>query len=390
MSATEYENLKSLREQLVRLRIDTVASQSGLSATRIREIEEGDEPTVCELELLAAAYGLDVETLWDSPIRLAQGDGVELLPSLEEFRDLNDIVRARILRAAAAARDLVTVQRKLGVDVPALPTLPRPDARDTPYRQGASLAKALRAELNLGVDPIASVRDLVAERLPSVAVLHADLSRNGPAGVSFADRFRGPVVVLNTVGKNEHPAVRRFSLSHELCHLLADWNRADPLASISGFFSEADLVREQRANGFAIRLLCPETVVHRLRPYREEDAARVLLNEYGLHYSAARLYLRNEAGMHLPVQPPRELAIFAEPDATQHRNEAPRGVLDFPLEGAPVVRRGPLAETVVRAWAAGLFSRDAAARYLGVTPGDAIERVADYFAVDLPPEAATG
>lgn len=390
MSSGSYRDLKDLRERLVRLRVGTVASQSGLSSDRIVEIESGAEPSVYELESLATAYGIDADTLWDEPIRLSEGDGVELLTSLDEFRDLADLGRARILRAAAAARDLVTVQRRLGVAPDALPMLPSPDPTETPYRQGQRLAQALRRSLNLSAAPIASMRDLVAERFPSIAVLHADLTREGPAGLGFADRVRGPAIVLNVMGKNEHPAVRRFSLAHELCHLLADWNRADPLSSISGFFSDAALEREQRANAFAIRLLCPESVVHKLKPYRDEDAARVLIVDYGLHYGAARLYLRNEADIHLPPQPSGELAAFAEPDESLHRREAPRGLVDFPIAAVPYERRGVMAETVARAWAASALSRDAAARYLAVTPGEAIERVADYFAVDLPPEAMTG
>lgn len=390
MGIASYSSLKDLREHLVRLRLATVASQSGLAPERIAEIEGGEEPSIYELEALAATYGLDVDTLWDAPFQLAQGDGVELLTSLDEFRELGDLGRARILRAAAAARDLVTVQRRLGVEPGALPELPAPDPRDTPYRQGQSLAQALRISLGLGIGPILSVRDLVAERFPAVAVLYADLSREGAAGLSFADHLRGPAAVLNTRGKNEHPAVRRFSLAHELCHLLVDWNRADPLSSISGFFSDAALEREQRANGFAIRLLCPETVVHDLSRYRDEDAARELLDNYGLHYGAVRLCLRKEANIHLPPQPPREIAAFAEPDEALHQREAPRGLIDFPLDAVPFERRGVVAEAVVRAWAAGVLSRDAVARYLAVTPGEAVERVADYFAVDLPPEAATG
>ena len=390
MSALIYEDLGDLRERLVHLRGDTVASQSGLNVARIREIERGDEPSVYELEQFASVYGLDVETLWESPIRLGQGDGVNLLASLDEFRDLDDLGRARILRAASAARDLVTLRQKLGEHSMELPRLPTPDRKDTPYRQGAALAQALRRDLGLGLAPIASVRDFVEEKLPAVSVLYADLTRRGPAGLGFADPHRGPAVVLNMFGKNEHPAVRRFSLCHELCHLLADWNRTDPMASISGFFSEAELDREQRANGFAIRLLCPETVVHDLKRYRDEDAARVLLAEYGLHYGAARLYLRNEAKIDLPPRPPRGLEALAEPDASVETREAPRGHLRFVVDAVPLERRGAFAQTVARAWSAGMLSRDAAARYLGVTPGEPLERVADYFDIDLPAEIATG
>jgi Zn-dependent peptidase ImmA (M78 family) len=390
MNDTVYNDLRAMRDGLTRLREGTVAAEAGLSLQRLREIERGGEPSVYELEQLAAVYGVDVESLFDEPIRLPHGDGVNLLASLDEFRDLDDVRRVRVLRAASAARELVQVRRRLGEAAIDLPRLPVPDPALSPYRQGAELAQALRRELNLGVGAIPSARDFVQDRLPSVSVLYADLTREGAAGLGFADAHRGPSVVLNTRGKNEHPAVRRFSLCHELCHLLADWNRTDPLATISGFLSDAALGREQRANGFAIRLLCPESVVRDLSPYRDEDAARVLMTQYGLHYQAARLTLLKDADIHLPPRLPRALEALAEPDAAMGRQEAPRGHENFPVDGVPAERRGVLAQTVMRAWAAGVVTRDAAARFLAVTPDTPIERVADYFAVDLPAEAATG
>jgi len=53
--------------------------------------------------------------------------------------------------------------------------------------------------------------------------------------------------------------------------------------------------------------------------------------------------------------------------------------MDFPLEDVPLERRGPLAEHAVRAWYGGRIGRDACARFLGVTAGAPIERVADFF-----------
>lgn len=390
MGETTYLNLRELRDGMARLRVETVAFQAGLTVERLREIERDDDGTVFEFERLAAVYGLDVETLWQSPIRLGASDGVNVLTSLEEFRDLDDLGRARILRAAASARDLVTMRTMLGEHSVELPRLGEPAVTEEPYRQGASLALALRAKLGLDVRPIESVRDFVADHFPAVSVLYADLTRRGPAGLGFADPHRGPAIVLNTVGKNEHPSVRRFSLCHELCHLLVDWNRSDPMASISGFFQENALDRERRANGFAVRLLCPESVVHGLRHAPLIDAVRVLIGEYGLHYQAARLSLRKDAGIDLPPVAPIELRAVVEPNAQLAQRESPNGHEGFPLERVARERRGDFAQTVMRAWRDEKISRDAAARYLGVTPTEPIERVADYFDIDLPAELATG
>jgi Zn-dependent peptidase ImmA (M78 family) len=387
MSTETFQNLGELRERLVNLRAATVAELAGIPRERLRSIEEGAPPSVFEIERLSAVYGIEADALWDDPIRLDGTDAAFVLASQEEFRGVSDTTRARMLRGATAARDLCTLRALLGDTVEPLPKLSSPAPGQVPYEQGAQLAHELRRDLGLGVDPILSLRDLVATRLPSVAVLYGDLGRDGPAGLGFADATRGPAVVLNLRGKNENAAVRRFSLAHELCHLLADWGRAEPLASISGYVSDAALPREQRANGFAVRLLCPKTVVQRLESVREDDAARVLMEEYKLHYQAARLCLHKELNVFLPREPPASLrALGADP--ALDRDEMPRAVEDLPLAEIPFERRGVLAETAVRAWSRDLISRDACARFLGVTPGSEIERVADYFGEDLPPEQA--
>ena len=388
MSRGTFKDLRDLREHLANLRAVTVAELTQIPRGRLNDIEEGAPPSILEIERLAAVYGIDADALWDEPIHLGDADAIGVLTSQDEFRQVSDMTRAKMLRAASAARDLVTLHQLVGDGIEPVPKLPAFNPILTPYQQGAELAHSLRRSLGLGVAPIPSLRDLVAQKLPSIAVLYSDLDRHGPAGLGFADATRGPAVVLNLRGKNENAAVRRFSLAHELCHLLADWNQTDPLASISGYVSDTDLAREQRANGFAVRLICPETVVQRLKNHHEDDAAWILIEEYKLHYQAARLYLRNEASIHLPKEPPPSLRSLVSPDPALERDEKPRGIEDFPLTEVPFERRGAVAETAIRAWSRGLLARDACSRFLGVTPGSEIERVADYFGEDLPPEQA--
>ncbi|HEU4409318.1 MAG TPA: XRE family transcriptional regulator [Polyangiaceae bacterium] len=380
-----FSGLRELRERLLGFRPETVAELTGLGRARLEAIERGEAPSVYELERLADAYGVDPDILWDEPIVVPAGHGVQALASLEEFQELGDMTRARVVRAANAARDLVVLRRRLGVESGSLPALRAPDHRAEPYRQGADLAHQLRQKLGLGAAPIESMRDLVAAKLGAVAVLAADLGRASRlAGLGFADTTRGPTVVLNRFGKNENAAVRRVSLAHELCHLFAD-RTGEPLASISGYLSEKGLEREQRANSFAVRFLCPEAVVRGLRTVREEDAMRVLMDEYKLPYQATRLYLRNEASIVLPEAEPGKL-----PDPLLEGRETLPAVFDFPLAEVPLERRGVLAELAVRAWCRGLIPRDACARYLGVTPGHPIERVADFFDEEPTSESIAG
>ena len=387
-NALVFQGLRDLRERLVRLSLGTVAEQAHLEKEHLRDLEEGrTEPSVLDVERLAAVYSVDPDCLWDDPIRVDPQDAVSLLASLQEYAEVGDMTRVRILRAASAARDLVELRELLG-EQPVLPPARAFNHQTPAFEQGAELAASVRRELGLGVDPIPSLRDLLRDRFPWVAVLHAELGahREAPAGVSFADPHRGPAIVLNTQGRNQNPCVRRFSAAHELCHLLADWERSTPLASVSGFLLDRAFEREQRANGFAVRLLCPESIVQRLRSVREEDAARELMEDYGLHYSAARLYLANEAGARLPATPPPELMPFVMPSARWVEGEALTGNSDFPASSAPRERRGPVALAACRAYSAGKIGRDALARYLGLSDSPALEEILGYFDLSPPPE----
>ena len=60
---------------------------------------------------------------------------------------------------------------------------------------------------------------------------------------------------------NGHKAGRRFTLAHELCHLLFDREQGRALAVASGPWAPRAI--EQRANAFAAMLLMPASLVKR-------------------------------------------------------------------------------------------------------------------------------
>lgn len=385
MTGARFDNLAELRSRLLGFSQKGVSRLTGIELARLAAIEGVEPPAVWELERLADLYGIDAEQLADQPIELTEGDGVETMASLDEFRDLGDTVRARVLSAARAARDLHSLRQltETSVPEPDEPTSLRPTipAHAASFRAGAILAHATRDTFGLAAARIPSMRDLVAAAFPWVSVLYANMTPSGPAGLTFADAVRGPTIVLNTVGKNANPAVRRFSLAHELCHVLFDRVRSEPLAILSGYLTEVGLERERRANAFAVRLLCPESVLRTLDPDRPLDSAQQLL-EYGLHYAALRLYLRVEAGIEVPLIVPQGLLTGIEPEL--ERAEAPIGVDSFPLKGAPTERRTLVAETAARAYASDLIVRDELADYLGVTPAADVESVLDHFGFPIP------
>ncbi len=385
MVARTFDNLEQVRTALLGYGFRSVVRLSGIAAERLAAIEQGASPTVAEIESLATVYGIEADRLCDEPIELEDGDAIELLTCSEEFQELGDSVRARIVAAASAARDLRKLM-ELGRE--RLPSrsewvqLAPPDPHLPPHRQGAALASAARQALGLGLDPIPSVRDFVGNALPGAQLLYASLGSQGPAGVTFADALRAPSIVLNLDGRNRNPAVRRFSLAHEILHLLLDWQNAEPLAIVSGFFTESGLDRERRANAFAVRLLCPESVLRTFPRDNPVDAAKTLL-EFGLHYGAARIYLRNELGYELPRTPPAELNALGT-QSWLERAEAPEGIQGFPLDDVRLERRTSVALAAARCFSSGALVRDAFAEALGVTPAHDLEAVLDWFALPMP------
>jgi Zn-dependent peptidase ImmA (M78 family) len=359
-----------------------VSRATSISEERLQELEK-DQALLAfwESEVLGRVYGLDPDSLSEPVIRTS-GDAITVLQMGEEFRQVNDATRLAIVKAANAARDLHRLRRLVGAEARVvLPDL-RGRANGAPHRQGSLKAALLRRILGVvGTAPIGSMRDFVKERLPSVTVLYARLGNRGPAGITFGDPHRAPTIVLNAEGKNQNPLVRRFSLAHELCHVLLDWSRAEPLALLSGYLSESGLEVERRANAFAVRLLCPEMVLAALRDVEPRAAAERLV-EYGLPYAAIRLYLRNEARINLP--PVADTLGLTGTSARWLAAEEPDGLQSFPLHQVPLERRTAVAETAALAYSIGKITRDAFAEMLDVSPIEDLERVLDFFALDPP------
>lgn len=142
----------------------------------------------------------------------------------------------------------------------AAPTLPD-------YEQGNRLAEFAIAELDVDDEQPVEVRailDRVGARVEDV-----QLSDQGIRGVSLAGPGHSPTCFVNLnyqFGHNEQ--VTRFTLAHELCHLLFDRWRARRLAVASGPWAPQDI--ERRANAFAAAFLMPRPLLDRAA--REVDA----------------------------------------------------------------------------------------------------------------------
>lgn len=137
------------------------------------------------------------------------------------------------------------------------------DASDRPpWEQGYRLAEEFVEELGLIQDGIEWIDiDRVYEML-DVGHNQVQIEDHNVRAVAIASPIHKTYSLLNT----NHPtflayAGRRFTLAHELCHLLYDRSYGSQLAIASGPWAPRDL--ERRANAFAAMLLMPTELVLR-------------------------------------------------------------------------------------------------------------------------------
>lgn len=238
------------------------------------------------------------------------------------------------------------------------------------WRVGYNLAAQARSALGLGDSPIASMRELVEERL-GIPVIQAQLPDTiAGATVMSRDENGGEArgVVLNTAGDNRNVWIRRATLAHELGHLLYDPNKwldnlrvdsyEDSLTNAQDY--SPDYV-EQRANAFAIAFLAPNEAVRRLAPapVSGESVSRVM-REFGISHTAARSHIDN-CHYHSYNVPDGSDVIHPSDEWTAAENFATDY---FPIADAPEHRRGRFAGLTAKAYEEGLITSDTGARYL--------------------------
>ena len=112
-------------------------------------------------------------------------------------------------------------------------------------------------------------------------------------GVSIAGpHHRSAILVNGRYGANAGEAGRRFTLAHELCHLLFDRERGRPLAIASGPWAPRAI--EQRANAFAAMLLMPTSLLKRtLAGLTVAVATKEAVDEVAERLRAGRLAVLN-------------------------------------------------------------------------------------------------
>ncbi len=172
-----------------------------------------------------------------------------------------------------------------------------PDTK--PWMQGYDLAEEFHDEIRSSNGHTDSVEvDEILTEL-GVQVLEASFRDDSVRGVAVAGPRHWPGMAWNANCLfNQSPQGRRFTLAHELCHLLFDRNAGRRLAIASGPW--APLAVEQRANAFAAMFLMPTSLVKRAvsemgTPVTTAAAVAALASTLRTGFEATLWHLQNLA-----------------------------------------------------------------------------------------------
>ena len=139
---------------------------------------------------------------------------------------------------------------------------PVEESGSPPWDQGYDLAVEVHEHFDGAFERDDCVDMKALTKALGVRIGTLDLSDEKVRGVSLAGPHHRPAILINgRCGANAGDAGRRFTLAHELCHLLFDRERGKPLAVASGPWAPRAI--EQRANAFAAMLLMPTSLVKR-------------------------------------------------------------------------------------------------------------------------------
>lgn len=149
------------------------------------------------------------------------------------------------------------------------------DERNTAYLQGYALASKLRECLQREENTPSDPEEILTEF--GVHIQEMEWQETPLDALSCWSDAHGPLILLNVAeGRRcSHEYGRRFTLGHELCHLLVDRGHALGLVEILGGGMPSFV--ERRANAFAAELLLPRQLAAiEFRNSNEENNAFLL------------------------------------------------------------------------------------------------------------------
>jgi transcriptional regulator with XRE-family HTH domain len=337
------------------LTVEAMARLVGLEAATIERLEAGaDAPAFATLKRYAGIFGTRIDRFLEqggstSPSTLLFRSAAEHGADLGAVLSSDDLYLLGSFLASVA--DVDELERTLDEPPAIVPRLESADLTDPEWPQGQEFATRAREALGLGLDPIASMRALLEERLRwSLFFVTPDELSPGLQGASTIEPR--PAILVNLVEGRESWWRTRVSLAHEMCHVLYDSRTTarpyliSPQGELQGRKEWAIVDRfrglERRANAFAVHFLAPSAairmVVGGLAP-DSERAIRAVCVAFGIGRTVAVRRLGHEHRLSEEAQNQR----IERGSDTGHAKAHPDGAIE------PGLRRGRLASLVDRA-----------------------------------------
>ena len=134
----------------------------------------------------------------------------------------------------------------------------------TPYQDAVWFAADLLEDLDEPGDQDFVDVHAICERL-EISIEEIQLLNDSIRGVALAGEGLSPKILINVSHPyNNNDGGKRFTVGHELCHILFDRSRARRITHISGSWAPPGV--ERRANAFAAYLLMPRGLVMKHLP----------------------------------------------------------------------------------------------------------------------------
>lgn len=181
----------------------------------------------------------------------------------------------------------------------------------SPWDNGYSLALDVLDQ----VDPAPSASNTRIENMLhslGIQVREVNLGEQGPRGVAFAGDNLRPTILVNLDNVRNSPRGKRFTLAHELCHILFDRSRARPLTHTSTPWASPSI--EQRANAFAAMLLMPPRRAQLIRARKDHKDLKEAVGRLADKLKVSRAALRQHlANIHEISENELEFLLGAQP-----------------------------------------------------------------------------
>ncbi|WP_419826888.1 ImmA/IrrE family metallo-endopeptidase [Sphingomonas sp.] len=277
-SRTEIDELCALVEGL-----------RGASDREVRQIYLGDKLAgkvenvfrgLGKSDLLVSQFDREVPVVEVLAAPVAMFGGVDPNLTLRDVRSLSNILVTQLREVDTAELDRF-VDRSVSFPLIAA------------YDEGYELAEALLDDLGISLSEAIDIEQIFRDL--GITLLQRQFDTHTIRGVALAGSGLAPTVIINKnspFSRNE--AGRRFTMAHELCHILYDQSRARRVTQASGPWAPSGI--EKRANAFAAMLLMPRALIDQhLRRYNawSEERVRAIASDMKVSFGALTEHLYN-------------------------------------------------------------------------------------------------